>query len=183
MQDQAWNLRLPYSKLAAGWRSMREFPAKACAPHPPKEAIMNKKTRRAGFALTLATMATSVAPWLGGMALPTVGIGAIGLTLAAPAQSQGLGSGKEGEGQHNQTGQGGGGVGASGSGPQGSGAQGDSHAPAGTDPATKSDTKPDSKSGNDNDAVTNKDVQRLYTPPQTQPQDRNAPANMEKPAR
>jgi len=148
---------------------------------------MNKKICRAGLALAIATMTTFPAPWLGGMALPTVGIGTIGLMLAAPAQSQGLGSGKEGEGQHNQTGQGGGGVGASGSGPQGSGAQGDSHAPPGTDPATRSNTESDAKSGNksgnDSDAVTNKDVQRLYTPPQTQPQDRNAPANMEKPAR
>jgi len=144
---------------------------------------MNKKTRGTGIALTIATLATAASPWLGGISLSTVGVGAAGLMLAAPAQSQGLGSGKEGEGQHNQTGQGGGGVGASGSGPQGSGAQGDSHAPAGTDPATKSDTKPDGKKGDDNDAVTNKDVQRLYTPPQTQPQDRNAPANAEKPAR
>ncbi|WP_233236944.1 hypothetical protein [Bordetella sp. LUAb4] len=144
---------------------------------------MNRKIRGAGLALTIATMATAAAPWLGGISMPTIGIGTVGLMLAAPARSQGLGSGKEGEGQHNQTGQGGGGVGASGSGPQGSGAQGDSHAPAGTDPATRSNTKPDSKGGNDSDAVTNKDVQRLYTPPQTQPQDRNAPANAEKPAR
>jgi hypothetical protein len=122
-----------------------------------KDTIMKNNTRCAAMALAMT----------------------VGMMLAHPASAQGLGSGKEGEGQHNSTGQGGGGVGASGSGPQGSGAEGDSHAPAGKDPATKSNTNGDDKKA-DPDAVTNKDVQRLYTPP---PQDRAAPANAEKPAR
>ncbi|OZI34776.1 hypothetical protein CAL29_15005 [Bordetella genomosp. 10] len=135
----------------------------------------NKGGRRPAMLISLAALAAAVSS-PGGLSLSLAGVGAAGLMLSPPALAQGAGSGKEGEGQHQEGGQGGGGLGASGSGPQGSGAQGDSHAPPGTPPASSAGGKP----GDDNDAVTNKDVQRLYTPP---PQDRAAPANAEKPAR
>ncbi|MFC4278009.1 hypothetical protein [Achromobacter aloeverae] len=146
---------------------------------------MKKRTpaggcRRLRIARVAASLATAAPLWLGTLsqgALPlAAGMGALAVTLAPTARAQGLGSGKEGEGLHNETGQGGGGLGASGSGPQGSGAQGDSHAPSGKDAVPRSGQD----KRDDNDAVTNKDVQRLYTPP---PQDRGAPASAEKPAR